>query len=122
MKFTSSKNGKAFWIFIILSVLVMGIVAFLFLSPTFERVAPKVTIEKEIYWNLQKPIKVQIVDNNSIKSYDISFEDGQKKSKLETKIVREDKGILELEILPPAFDEFYKPKEGIIKVEVYDGS
>ena len=122
MKFTSSKNGKAFWIFIILSVLVMGVVAFLFLSPTFERVAPKVTIEKEIYWNLQKPIKVQIVDNNSIKSYDISFEDGQKKSKLETKIVREDKGILELEILPPVFDEFYKPKEGIIKVEVYDGS
>lgn len=84
MKFTS-KNGKVFWIFIILLVLVMAIVAFLFLSPTFERVAPKVSIAKEIYWNLQKTIKVDISDNNNIKSYVVSFNDGQKQIALDTK-------------------------------------
>ena len=121
MKFTS-KNGKVFWIFIILLVLVMAIVAFLFLSPTFERVAPKVSIAKEIYWNLQKPIKVDISDNNNIKSYVVSFNDGQKQIALDTKVVKDEKGLMELEILPPSFDETYKPKEGNIKIDVYDTS
>ena len=121
MKFTS-KNGKVFWIFIILLVLVMAIVAFLFLSPTFERVAPKVSIEKEIYWNLQKPIKVSISDNNDIQSYNVSFTDGQKQITLDTKVVKNEKGLIELEILPPSFDESYKPKEGNIKIDVLDTS
>ena len=82
MKFTNSKNGIVYGIFIILSVVVIAIVAFLFLSPTFERVAPKVSIEKEIYWNLQKPIKAIISDNNEIQSYNVSFDDGQKQIKL----------------------------------------
>ena len=121
MKFTS-KNGKVFGIFIILLVLIVGVVAFLFLSPTFERVAPKVSVEKEIYWNLQKPIKINITDNNEIKSYMVSFNDGQKQITLETKVLKNEKGLVELEILPPSFDENYKPKEGNIKIDVYDAS
>lgn len=101
---------------------IIGIVAFLFLSPTFERVAPKVSIDKEIYWNLQKPIKIQIADNSEIQSYDISFDDGQKQLKLETKVLKNEKGSMELEILPPVFDESSKPKDGNIKIDVYDSS
>ena len=101
---------------------IIGIVAFLFLSPTFERVAPKVSVDKEIYWNLQKPIKIQIADNSEIQSYDISFDDGQKQLKLETKVVKNEKGSMELEILPPVFDESNKPKDGNIKIDVYDSS
>jgi murein DD-endopeptidase MepM/ murein hydrolase activator NlpD len=122
LKFTNNKNGKVFWIFIILLVLVMALVAFLFLSPTFERVAPKISIDKEIYWNLQKPIKVDISDNNDIKSYDIIYDDGQKQTKLETKVTKSEKGLIELEILPPSFNEMYKPKDGNIKIDVYDAS
>ena len=121
MKFTS-KNGRVFGIFIILVVLIVAVVAFLFLSPTFERVAPKVSVEKEIYWNLQKPIKINITDNNEIKSYMVSFNDGQKQITLETKVLKNEKGLVELEILPPSFDENYKPKEGNIKIDVYDAS
>jgi murein DD-endopeptidase MepM/ murein hydrolase activator NlpD len=122
LKFTNNKNGKVFWIFIILLVVVMALVAFLFLSPTFERVAPKISIDKEIYWNLQKPIKVDISDNNDIKTYDITYDDGQKQTKLETKVTKNEKGLIELEILPPSFNEMYKPKDGTIKIDVYDAS
>ncbi|QKF68239.1 zinc metallopeptidase, M23 family [Arcobacter venerupis] len=122
MKFTNNKNGKVFWIFIILLILVMALIAFLFLSPTFERVAPKISIDKEIYWNLQKPIKVEITDNNDIKSYDIIYDDGQKQTKLETKVTKSEKGLIELEILPPSFNEMQKPKDGNIKIDVYDVS
>ena len=122
MKFTNSKNGIVYGIFIILSVVVIAIVAFLFLSPTFERVAPKVSIEKEIYWNLQKPIKAIISDNNEIQSYNVSFDDGQKQIKLETKVVKNEKNLIELEILPPSFDEMSKPKDGNIKIDVFDAS
>lgn len=122
MKFTNSKNGIVYGIFIILTVVVIAIVAFLFLSPTFERVAPKVSIEKEIYWNLQKPIKAIISDNNEIQSYNVSFDDGQKQIKLETKVVKNEKNLIELEILPPSFDEMSKPKDGNIKIDVFDAS
>jgi len=111
-----------FGIFIILSVLVIALVAFLFLSPTFERVTPKVAVEKEIYWNLQKPIKAIISDNSEIQSYNVTFDDGQKQTKLETKVVKSEKGSIELEILPPSFDEMSKPKDGNIKIDVYDAS
>ena len=59
--------------------MVMGIIAFLFLSPTFERVAPKVLVEKEIYWNLQKPIKVELPSQETldyfVKVYKLSTEE-----------------------------------------------
>ena len=122
MKSINKKNQIIIGITVIVFLMVMGIIAFLFLSPTFERVAPKVLVEKEIYWNLQKPIKVEISDNSEIKSYDVIFEEFQKQTKLETKVVKNEKGVLELEILPPLFDETYKPKEGNIKIDVYDAS
>lgn len=122
MKFTNNKNGLMLAIVMIPTALVIGLVAFIFLSPTFERVAPKVLIEKEIYWNLQKPIKAIISDNSEIQSYNVTFDDGQKQVKLETKVVKNEKGSIELEILPPSFDEMNKPKDGNIKVDVYDSS
>lgn len=122
MKFTNNKNSiKGLWIYVILLVFV-AIVAFVLLSPTFERNAPKVTVQNEIYWNFQKPINVVISDDTKIKSYDILFIDGDKQIKLDNKIVKEENGSIELEILPPKFDEFYKPKEGSLKIDVYDTS
>ena len=122
MKSINSKDQIMLGIITVVLAVIIGCVAFLFLSPTFERVAPKVLVEKEIYWNLQKPIKVQISDNSEIKSYDVIFEESQKQIKLETKVVKNEKGVMELEILPPVFDETYKPKEGNIKIDVYDES
>ena len=71
---------------------------------------------------VQKPIKIEISDNSEIKSYDVSFDDGQKLSKLETKVIKKENGIIELDILPLSFDETTKPKDGSLKIDVSDTS
>ena len=118
----NSKDQVALGIIGILLAVIVGVVAFLFLSPTFERVAPKVLVEKEIYWNLQKPIKFKISDDSEIKSYDVIFEESQKQLKLETKVTKNENGTMEIEILPPVLEEGNKPKDGILKIDVYDAS
>ena len=118
----NSKSQLALGISVVVMSIVTGVLAFLFLSPTFERVAPKVLVEKEIYWNLQKPIRVEISDNSEIKSYEVTFDDSQKQSKLETKVVKNENGTILLGILPPIFDESGKPKDGNLKIDVYDSS
>lgn len=118
----NSKSQLALGISVVVMSIVTGVLAFLFLSPTFERVAPKVLVEKEIYWNLQKPIRVEISDNSEIKSYEVTFDDGQKQSKLETKVVKNENGTILLDILPPIFDESGKPKDGSLRIDVYDSS
>lgn len=118
----NSKDQVALGIIGILLAVIVGVVAFLFLSPTFERVAPKVLVEKEIYWNLQKPIKFKISDDSEIKSYDVIFEESQKQLKLETKVTKNENGTMEIEILPPVLEEGNKPKDGILKIDVYDVS
>ena len=122
MKSINSKSQLALGISVIIMTIVTGALAFIFFSPSFERIAPKIAVEKEIYWNLQKPIRIQISDNSEIKSYDVSFDDGQKLSKLETKVIKKENGIVELDILPLAFDETTKPKEGTLKIDVIDSS
>jgi murein DD-endopeptidase MepM/ murein hydrolase activator NlpD len=123
LKFTNSRNNslKNLWIYIVL-FLIVGVGAFLFLSPTFERNAPKIKVDEQIFWNLQKPINVLVGDDYGIKSYEINFVDGEKKVKLETKVVREQNGILDLEVSPPSFGEMYKPTSGMLEIKVIDTS
>jgi murein DD-endopeptidase MepM/ murein hydrolase activator NlpD len=122
LKFTSNKNSiKGLWIYVVLIAFLVGVVFVLF-SSMFERNAPKIKVQNEIYWNFQKPISVEISDNTKIKSYEVVFVDGDKKLKLETKVIKDENGVINLDILPPQFDEFYKPKEGSLKIDVYDTS
>ena len=122
MKFISSKNGIRNLSIYGVIVLFFGIIGFLFLSPTFERITPKIEMQEEVYWNLQKPIKVNISDNYGILSYDVVFIDGDKQLKLETKVVNNTNNSVELEVLAPAFDETFKPRDGILKVQAFDNS
>lgn len=122
MKFTNNKNSiKGLWIYIALIVFLIAVIFMLF-SSMFERNAPKIKVQNEIYWNFQKPINVTISDNIKIKSYEMVFVDGDKKIKLDTKIIKEENGAIDLEVLPPQFDEFYKPKEGSLRIEAFDTS
>jgi len=122
LKFTNNKNSiKGLWIYIALIVFLIAVIFMLF-SSMFERNAPKIKVQNEIYWNFQKPINVTISDNIKIKSYEMVFVDGDKKIKLDTKVIKEENGAIDLEVLPPQFDEFYKPKEGSLRIEAFDTS
>ena len=122
MKFTNNKYSiKGLGIYIGL-IIFLSAVVFLLFSNMFERNAPQIKVQNEIYWNFKKPINVAIADDTQIKSYDILFVDGEKKIKLETKVLKNENGIIELEVMPPESDEFYKPKEANLQVEVYDTS
>ena len=124
MKFTSSNKSSSMKNLVIYVVLflIVGMVAFLFLSPTFERNAPKIKVDEQIYWNLQKPINVAINDDYGIKSYELTFIDGDKRVKLDSKVVSNENGTLNLEVMPPMFDEFNKPTQGILQVKTIDTS
>ena len=60
---------KKLWILIL--IIILGAVGFIYFSPMFERIPPKIKIVTNGYTNLQKPIKIIITDNRGIKSYQV---------------------------------------------------
>jgi len=62
-------------------ILLIGIGAggwYVFSSPEFERVAPKIESEKSIFWNRKDPLKIKVSDNISLNSYEVTLSDGAK--------------------------------------------
>ncbi len=117
------KNDKAIKLLIyVFIVIIIAVVAFVFLSPIFEKNKPKTSLKNEIFWNLKTPLKVKFSDDNEIKSYVITYNDGKKNIKLDTKVISKSKGSLDLNIIAPKPDIMYHPKEVILKIEVFDTS
>jgi len=117
------KNNKLKKLLIYLTlIIVVGVTSFVFLSPTFEKNSPKISIEDEIYWNLKTPLRVNLSDDNEIKSYSIKYFDGQSESELNTKVINQTKSSINLDILAPKVDRLAVPNEVTLKIEVYDNS
>ena len=68
-------SSKSAWI-IILGLLI-GVGAYIFTSPTFEREDPIIQSKDNIYWNRRDPLLITISDNMGLKSYKIEISDGQ---------------------------------------------
>jgi len=81
----------------IFSILLLGgILAgawYIYTSPEFERVAPKIESDKSVYWNRKDPLKIKISDNVAIKSYEVALSDGKKSVVIEQDML--DPGIKE---------------------------
>ncbi len=60
---------KKLWILII--VLIAAGAGFVWFSPMFERVPPKIMIKTNGYTNLKNPVEIEITDNTGVKSYDV---------------------------------------------------
>jgi len=117
------KNNKAKKVLIyLLILLIIASGAFVFLSPTFEKNSPKLSLEDEIFWNLKSPLKVNFSDDTEIKSYSVTYIDEKNEIKLDTKVINESKGSIDLDILAPKLDRSYKPKDVVLKIEVFDTS
>jgi len=117
------KNNKVKKLLVYLTlIIVISVTAFVFLSPTFEKNAPKVSLKNEIYWNLKSPLKVDISDDNEIKSYSIKYNDGKTESELNTKVLSQSNGTISLDVLAPKVDRLAVPNIVKLKIEVYDNS
>lgn len=123
MKFTNNKQNsvKKFLIYIFIAVLI-GVVSFLFFSPVFERNAPKIKIDDIVYWNLKSPIKLSLSDDNEIKDYEIIYKDDKNEIKLDSNVIRQIKGEIDLEVLSPKFDVKYIPLNPSLVINVTDTS
>jgi len=60
---------KKIWILIVF--ILLGGLGFIYFSPSFERVAPKIKIYSNGYTNLKNPIKIEISDNLGVKEYQV---------------------------------------------------
>ncbi|MCG3719041.1 M23 family peptidase, partial [Aliarcobacter butzleri] len=119
-------NKKSSWLYILVAIMfvVVGVLAY---ALTLDRSAPKIIVQnevmgKDIYWNLQNPIKIDIGDASGIKSYEVTFNDGQSQINLDTKVVKEDQNSVSLEISSPKNSEFLKATNGTLKIVAFDNS
>ena len=117
------KNNKAKMalVYIIIAIII-GLGAFVFLSPTFEKNSPKITLEDEIFWNLKSPLKVNFTDDTEIASYVITYFDDNNEIKLDTKKLEVSKGSINLDIIAPKIDLKAKTQNARLKIEVSDTS
>lgn len=57
-------------------IVVLGL--FMFKSPMFETNSPTIKLEDKIFWNLKKPIPIEVSDDSGIKFVRVSLDDGTK--------------------------------------------
>ncbi len=79
------RRKKGYGGVVFLSLLIAGIAGgvYLYTSKTFERDAPKITVENRGYWNGRVPLKIKIEDESGIVSYKIKLISGSNEKVLD---------------------------------------
>ena len=73
---TQKRSGNT----ILLLLLLVAIVTaggYIYTAPEFEREAPTITSEKNIWWNRKEPIAITLLDNEGLKEYQLILSDGK---------------------------------------------
>lgn len=80
--------------------------------------------QKDIFWNLQAPIKIDIFDDSKLKSFEAFVVDGKQEMVLEISVVSEDKDkkITTFQLEPFKFNENFRPTKATLRVKVKDSS
>ena len=79
MRNRSGKKGKG-KIVVVFILIVLGLLAgagYVYTAPEFEREVPKVYSEENVFWNRKDPLKVQLSDNEGLKSFELILSDGK---------------------------------------------
>ncbi|HIE34623.1 MAG TPA: M23 family metallopeptidase [Campylobacterales bacterium] len=115
------KEGVKFKIVTILILFILIISGvYIFFSKDFEREPPKILIEKNIYWNMKKPIEVTLKDNFGIKSYKITINDGKNQEVLYDEVLDKPTKMLTVMINAPKVGMLFESNKAIIDIEVND--
>ncbi len=67
-------SGGTLWLMVLAGLLGAG--AYVFTSKDFERNKPVIQSETSIYWNRKVPLKIPIVDESALQSYEVRVSDG----------------------------------------------
>jgi hypothetical protein len=62
---------KKLWILIL--ILILGAVGFVYFSPMFEKIPPKIEVNSNGFTNLKEPVKISINDNSGVKYYNVTL-------------------------------------------------
>ena len=120
MGYSRRKNNSSFGLWLVMAI-VVGAASYIYFSATFERNLPVITLEDNNgFWNLKKPLKVQISDDSGVKSYKIVMRSSEGDKSLQYEQLITPSKHLELEIEPPRGSYSMKDKSIEIIVEAQD--
>ena len=121
-------DKKSGLLYISISVMVVVVIV-LGVILTLDREEPSIYVQtevnqKDIYWNLQTPIRVEVADKSKLKSFETILIADQKEYILENELVNEDQnsGILTFEIKPFKATDGFKATNAILRVKAKDSS
>ncbi|MBA1437525.1 MAG: M23 family metallopeptidase [Epsilonproteobacteria bacterium] len=114
------KNSSFVTLLIFVALIAAG--AYVYFSQTFERVAPKITMQNNGFWNLKQPLHVTIEDTSGIKLYKITLqsEKGVKELAYEQFVVPQNK--FAIDVQPPKGLYRLKNKQLTLTIEAVDSS
>lgn len=116
------KNNSSSIGMLILFTLIIGGGIYLYNSKMFERDLPQITLDNNGYWNLKKPLNLDIEDASGVKAYRVSIKtsSGEKVLYSDQPLILKNK--VNVTVEPPR--SAYAMKDDVItlSVEVNDGS
>lgn len=80
MRNRSDKKGGAKiagGLFLVVLVALLAGAGYIYTAPEFEREVPTVHSEQNVFWNRKDPLKVQLSDNEGLKSFQLILSDGK---------------------------------------------
>ena len=108
--------------FLLVLGLIIGAIVYIYNSSTFERNIPTINLEVSEYWNLKKPLKLEIKDDSGIKQYKVVLKSKSSVFELENEKLMIPKKNVTLEVKPPRSAYAMKDTHISIIVEATDSS
>lgn len=118
----SRNNNKSSFLGLFITLLIVAGGLYVYFSETFERNVPKVTMENNGFWNLKKPLNLQISDDSGIKEYRVILKTSEGETDLEYEKPLNPSKSLNIVIKPPRSAYTMKDKSLKILVQAQDTS
>jgi len=107
---------------VLITVLIVVGALYIYLSSTFERNEPVISLKNNSFWNLKKPLQVTIDDASGIKMYRVMLKTSSDNKTLQYEQLINPEKSLNIEVKPPRGTHSMKDKSIEIIVEAQDAS
>ena len=114
-------NKSSLGVKLIFALVIAGAV-YIYSSAMFEREVPNISLHSNGYWNLKKPLKIDIDDRSGVKSYNVILKSENDENTLHYEQLIIPKNSLSIEVEPPRSAYAMKDKSIKIIVQATDAS